>query len=147
MHSSAVSLYNDTAELCIGALLTYAVATNLFLVPVALPVVALLQRFAAGFAPAPARRRERGAQGHFQRGHPLRTAQEGDPAEFEFAARFEPVGFLPVADRSGGRIGEVFVDGARVVAERRQVALQLFDVLAFGGPVGEVAVGGHRTVE
>src|SRR6201996_4086095 len=37
-------LYNDTAELCIGALLTYAVATNLFLVPVALPVVALLQR-------------------------------------------------------------------------------------------------------
>jgi diguanylate cyclase (GGDEF)-like protein len=37
-------LYNDLAELCIGALLTYAVATNLFLVPVALPVVALLQR-------------------------------------------------------------------------------------------------------
>ena len=37
-------LYNDLAELCIGALLTYAVATNLFLVPAALPVVALLQR-------------------------------------------------------------------------------------------------------
>ncbi|HWG12665.1 MAG TPA: GGDEF domain-containing protein [Streptosporangiaceae bacterium] len=37
-------LYNDLAEQCIGALVTYAVATNLFLVPVALPVVALLQR-------------------------------------------------------------------------------------------------------
>jgi diguanylate cyclase (GGDEF)-like protein len=37
-------LYNDLAELCIGGLVTYAVATNLFLVPVALPVVALLQR-------------------------------------------------------------------------------------------------------
>ncbi len=37
-------LYNDLAEQCIGALVTYAVATNYFLVPVALPVVALLQR-------------------------------------------------------------------------------------------------------
>jgi diguanylate cyclase (GGDEF)-like protein len=37
-------LYNDLAELCIGGLVTYAVSTNLFLVPVALPVVALLQR-------------------------------------------------------------------------------------------------------
>jgi len=37
-------LYNDLAELCIGALVAYAVATNIFLVPVALPVVALLQR-------------------------------------------------------------------------------------------------------
>jgi diguanylate cyclase (GGDEF)-like protein len=37
-------LYNDLAEQCIGALVTYAVSTNFFLVPVALPVVALLQR-------------------------------------------------------------------------------------------------------
>ncbi|MBV9794277.1 MAG: GGDEF domain-containing protein [Actinobacteria bacterium] len=37
-------LYNDLAEQCIGALVTYAVATNYFLIPVALPVVALLQR-------------------------------------------------------------------------------------------------------
>jgi diguanylate cyclase (GGDEF)-like protein len=37
-------LYNDLAEQCIGALITYGVATNVFLVPVALPVVALLQR-------------------------------------------------------------------------------------------------------
>jgi diguanylate cyclase (GGDEF)-like protein len=38
------SLYNDLAEQCIGALITYAAASNVFLVPVALPVVALLQR-------------------------------------------------------------------------------------------------------
>ncbi len=37
-------LYNDSAELCIGVLLTYAVAGNLFLAPAALPVVTLLQR-------------------------------------------------------------------------------------------------------
>ncbi len=37
-------LYNDLAEQCIGGLVTYAVASNLFLAPVALPVVALLQR-------------------------------------------------------------------------------------------------------
>ena len=37
-------LYNDLAEQCIGALITYAAASNVFLVPVALPVVALLQR-------------------------------------------------------------------------------------------------------
>ena len=37
-------LYNDLAEQCIGALVTYGVASNVFLVPVALPVVALLQR-------------------------------------------------------------------------------------------------------
>jgi diguanylate cyclase (GGDEF)-like protein len=37
-------LYNDIAELCIGVLLTYAVAGNLFLAPVALPVITLLQR-------------------------------------------------------------------------------------------------------
>ena len=37
-------LYNDLAEQCIGALVTYGVATNVFLIPVALPVVALLQR-------------------------------------------------------------------------------------------------------
>ena len=37
-------LYNDLAEQCIGALLTYAVVGNVFLIPVALPVAALLQR-------------------------------------------------------------------------------------------------------
>jgi diguanylate cyclase (GGDEF)-like protein len=37
-------LYNDLAELCTGTLLTYGVATNLFLAPVALPVLVLLQR-------------------------------------------------------------------------------------------------------
>src|SRR5690348_3412880 len=37
-------LYNDLAEICIGVLLTYAVAGNLFLAPVALPVITLLQR-------------------------------------------------------------------------------------------------------
>jgi diguanylate cyclase (GGDEF)-like protein len=37
-------LYNDLAEQCIGAIVTYAVAGNVFLVPVALPVTALLQR-------------------------------------------------------------------------------------------------------
>jgi diguanylate cyclase (GGDEF)-like protein len=38
------TLYNDSAEICIGVLVTYAVAGNLFLAPAALPVVALLQR-------------------------------------------------------------------------------------------------------
>ena len=38
------SLYNDLAELCIGALVAYAVATNVFLAPLSLPLVALLQR-------------------------------------------------------------------------------------------------------
>jgi diguanylate cyclase (GGDEF)-like protein len=38
------ALYNDTAELCIGVLVTYAVAGNPFLAPAALPVVTLLQR-------------------------------------------------------------------------------------------------------
>jgi len=37
-------LYNDIAEICIAVLLTYAVAGNLFLAPVALPVITLLQR-------------------------------------------------------------------------------------------------------
>ena len=37
-------LYNDSAEICIGVLLTYGVAGNLFLAPAALPVVTLLQR-------------------------------------------------------------------------------------------------------
>jgi diguanylate cyclase (GGDEF)-like protein len=37
-------LYNDLAELCIGALVAYGVATNIFLAPISLPVVALLQR-------------------------------------------------------------------------------------------------------
>ena len=37
-------LYNDLAEQCIGGLITYAASSNVFLVPVALPVVALLQR-------------------------------------------------------------------------------------------------------
>jgi diguanylate cyclase (GGDEF)-like protein len=37
-------LYNDFAEQCIGVLVTYGVAGNVFLAPVALPVVALLQR-------------------------------------------------------------------------------------------------------
>jgi diguanylate cyclase (GGDEF)-like protein len=37
-------LYNDLAELCTGTLLTYGVATNIFLAPVALPVLVLLQR-------------------------------------------------------------------------------------------------------
>ncbi len=38
------TLYNDSAEICIGFLVTYAVAGNVFLAPAALPVVALLQR-------------------------------------------------------------------------------------------------------
>jgi diguanylate cyclase (GGDEF)-like protein len=37
-------LYNDTAEICISVLVTYGVAGNPFLAPVALPVVTLLQR-------------------------------------------------------------------------------------------------------
>jgi diguanylate cyclase (GGDEF)-like protein len=37
-------LYNDLAELCVGALVAYAVATNVFLAPLSLPLVALLQR-------------------------------------------------------------------------------------------------------
>ena len=38
------SLYNDAAETCISVLVTYGVAGNIFLAPVALPVVTLLQR-------------------------------------------------------------------------------------------------------
>jgi diguanylate cyclase (GGDEF)-like protein len=38
------ALYNDSAEICIGVLVTYGVAGNLFLAPAALPVVTLLQR-------------------------------------------------------------------------------------------------------
>jgi diguanylate cyclase (GGDEF)-like protein len=38
------SLYNDSAEMCIAVLLTYAVAGNVFLAPAALPVITLLQR-------------------------------------------------------------------------------------------------------
>jgi diguanylate cyclase (GGDEF)-like protein len=38
------TLYNDSAEICIGVLVTYAVAGNPFLAPAALPVVTLLQR-------------------------------------------------------------------------------------------------------
>ena len=38
------TLYNDSAEICIGVLVTYAVAGNVFLAPAALPVVTLLQR-------------------------------------------------------------------------------------------------------
>jgi diguanylate cyclase (GGDEF)-like protein len=41
---SRESLYNDFAEQCIGVLVTYGVAGNVFLAPVTLPVVALLQR-------------------------------------------------------------------------------------------------------
>jgi diguanylate cyclase (GGDEF)-like protein len=37
-------LYNDIAEICIGVLVTYGVAGNLFLAPAALPVVTLLHR-------------------------------------------------------------------------------------------------------
>ena len=37
-------LYNDLAELCIGALVAYAVSTNIFLALLSLPLVALLQR-------------------------------------------------------------------------------------------------------
>jgi diguanylate cyclase (GGDEF)-like protein len=37
-------LYNDLAELCIGTLLTFGVAGNIFLAPVTLPVLVLLQR-------------------------------------------------------------------------------------------------------
>jgi diguanylate cyclase (GGDEF)-like protein len=37
-------LYNDLAELCIGALVAYAVTTNIFLALLSLPLVALLQR-------------------------------------------------------------------------------------------------------
>jgi diguanylate cyclase (GGDEF)-like protein len=38
------ALYNATAEICIGILVTYGVAGNVFLAPAALPVVTLLQR-------------------------------------------------------------------------------------------------------
>ncbi len=38
------SLYNDGAETCISVLVTYGVAGNIFLAPIALPVVTLLQR-------------------------------------------------------------------------------------------------------
>ena len=38
------ALYNELAELCIGTLLTFGVAGNIFLAPVALPVLVLLQR-------------------------------------------------------------------------------------------------------
>jgi diguanylate cyclase (GGDEF)-like protein len=38
------SLYNDAAESCISVLVTYGVAGNIFLAPIALPVVNLLQR-------------------------------------------------------------------------------------------------------
>jgi diguanylate cyclase (GGDEF)-like protein len=38
------TLYNDAAETCISVLVTYGVAGNPFLAPVALPVVTLLQR-------------------------------------------------------------------------------------------------------
>jgi diguanylate cyclase (GGDEF)-like protein len=38
------SLYNDAAESCISVLVTYGVAGNLWLAPIALPVVNLLQR-------------------------------------------------------------------------------------------------------
>ena len=41
---SGEPLYNDTAEICISVLVTYAVAGNPILAPVALPVVTLLQR-------------------------------------------------------------------------------------------------------
>ena len=37
-------LYNDVAEMCISVLVTYGVASNPLLAPVALPVVTLLQR-------------------------------------------------------------------------------------------------------
>jgi len=37
-------LYNELAELCIGTLLTFGVAGNIFLAPVTLPVLVLLQR-------------------------------------------------------------------------------------------------------
>jgi len=37
-------VYNDVAELCIGALVAYAVSTNVFLALLSLPLVALLQR-------------------------------------------------------------------------------------------------------
>jgi diguanylate cyclase (GGDEF)-like protein len=37
-------LYNDIAEMCISILVTYGVAGNMFLAPLALPVVTLLQR-------------------------------------------------------------------------------------------------------
>jgi diguanylate cyclase (GGDEF)-like protein len=38
------SIYNDMAELCIGVLVTYGVAGNPWLAPIALPAVILLQR-------------------------------------------------------------------------------------------------------
>ena len=38
------ALYNDSAEICIGVLVTYGVAGNMFLAFAALPVVTLLQR-------------------------------------------------------------------------------------------------------
>jgi diguanylate cyclase (GGDEF)-like protein len=38
------NMYNDFAEQCIGVMVTFGAAANVFLAPVALPVVALLQR-------------------------------------------------------------------------------------------------------
>lgn len=38
------ALYNGLAELCIGTLLTFSVSRNIFLAPVALPVLVLLER-------------------------------------------------------------------------------------------------------
>ncbi len=40
----AEPLYNELAEMCIGTMLTFGVAGNIFLAPVALPVLVLLQR-------------------------------------------------------------------------------------------------------
>jgi diguanylate cyclase (GGDEF)-like protein len=38
------NMYNDFAEQCIGVMVTFGAAANVFLAPIALPVVALLQR-------------------------------------------------------------------------------------------------------
>ena len=89
---------------------------------------------------------ERFAERRLQLGHPLRPAQEGDPSQLDLAAGFEPDVFLPGGDRRGGGGGEVLVDAAGLVAERRQVALELLDVLALADPRGQGPVGRHRPV-
>ncbi len=90
---------------------------------------------------------DRFAERRFDRGHSPGSGQERDPAELHGAGRFEAEVFLPGADRGRGRGGELFVDGARFVAERRQVLLQLFDVSAVFDPFGELAVGRYLAVD
>src|SRR6201999_445120 len=74
-------------------------------------------RFAFGFPAAT----ESFAEQRIQLGNSLRPTQEGDPAQLNLARLLKPKVFLPVGDRGGGGGGELFVDRARFVTERRQV--------------------------